>query len=334
MRIAGQLPKFISNNFTPRITGVSLTNLQGSCTNGIVTFTFDELPDPHKDTTRSGYPNKYALQSIIMSGFSSGTNYPTYPSSSWANNFWDTHNKNISNFTPGDLNIFSSAATIANPYESSSVDVSGITTGSNSYGKQAAVSYYPGSVSTAYGSESNRTATIDITSINQNRIDQGIPRWKFGGVIPAGPARIWVRPFIVSTLSAFSPTYTPFLYYGNWSHFDVNLSGPNIPTKNEITTAQNLSISGRKVSWTNDTDLASYYIYVYKWNGSSWAELRQGFLNDSNPNLLPGTGDQSYTIPESDGSGFFIVQVYTGSSYVYATYSSAATIPSPGYFTL
>lgn len=333
MRIAGQLPKFISNNFTPRITGVSLTNLQGSCSNGIVTFTFDELSDPHKDTTRSVYPNKYALQSVIMSGFSSGTNNPTYPSNSWANSYFDYHNKNISNFTPGDPNIFSTLSTIANPYESSSVDVSGITAGCNSFGKQASVVHYP-STGISYGSESNRTGTIDITSINQYWIDQGAPRWKFRSVIPAGPARIWVRPFTISDLRAFDSIYSPFIYYGNWSHFDVNLSGPNIPTRNEITAPQNLSISGRKVSWTNDTDLASYYIYVYKWNGSSWAELRQGFLNDNNPIPQPGTGDQSYTIPESDGSGFFIVQVYTGSPYVYATFSSAGTIPSPGYFTL
>jgi hypothetical protein len=142
----------------------------------------------------------------------------------------------------------------------------------------------------------------------------------------SGNARIYVKPRYRTNVSQFISEFASARYSGNWSNVDVSLSGPNISAPISATSVTGYSISGRTISWSDSTTMASYYIYVYKWNGSAWAVLRNGYLAD-NFTGGNGSGDQSYTIPAGDGSGSFYISISTYSPYSnsFSAYASSTS---------
>ena len=298
-----RLSQNLSTEFTPRLDGISLTGMSASFLNGILTISWNDLSQPHSDASQSSGEtisnsftniNEYGIEVCLFSGFTSGSaaGWPLVSS--------------LNEYSYSVVNLSSSAG-----YYSQFP---------TSYNKESGVLVTAQENSSVYGPKliaypttnwPGGTASIDLSAINASNAKSS---WDNVGKLVSGNARVFARPSYRGSIKKFFSALSSYRYYGNYSNMDVNLSGANFPAPQGATlVAISETISGRTISWTDSSTVAGYYIYVYKWNGSAWNTLRQGYLADSYNGL--GTGYQSYTIPAGDGAGMFFISVNTYSGY-------------------
>lgn len=324
MRTGSRLPISISQEFTPRLDNVSLSGLSASCVNGLVTISWNELASPHKDVNQSlknstsyntfEFIKNYFVQIAIRSGWVSGTTgFPYYPTGSQLAEIPSTNVSNIS--SPPDT--FTSSANQYSKESGTAITLTG--SGCDGFASAA--------LSFGFVKTTNRTAEFNVSSYNSSN---AMPAWKFLGPLVSGNARIFIRPLIAGNVNQFfydpSSAVPSFYYSGNWTYVDVSLSGTSINAPVGAAAVTGYSINGRTISWSNNSSNAAYFIYVYKWNGSAWVELRNGYLADGFEGTI-GTGNQSYTIPVSDGSGQFYISISTYSAYSnsYSSYANSSS---------
>lgn len=311
MRTLARLPQNLSDNFSPRLDSVSL-NVSASCSNGLLTVTWDDLAGPFADKSQSSGPRTYAnfngLNSYyvtlkILSGWSDGANALSITTLSSAD-------KTVQNLTSISPQTYSTSATIYN----NEVGINRTTSASwAGYGSSLV---YDTTIS-------NRSVEINISDLNVANTESV---WKWEGPLVSGNAAIFLAINTVNRYRLFDPGSYTYVYRSSWGHTITNLSGPNIAAPVSAAAPTGYSISGRTISWSNSSTNSSYYLYVYKWNGSSWVALRNGYLADGDTGSI-GTGTQSYTIPASDGSGSFYIAVSTYSRYSnsFSSYSSSSS---------
>lgn len=308
-----QYPNYLS------IANTAFTGISASCTNGVITFSHsNQLPVGKNGNQYVGVGSDI----VIYSCFAAGTGFSsTFPGGNIFNNerssFFDIPNKSMQNIyehVPVNAsNKWRTTVSKGNPYEtnnSDSVDASGYPTGCGGFGPAYSTMNSYTSLNGVYDnligavSVSSNTYTINVNQINSLPGRAANPGWKFEAPLCSGNARVYIRPG--TSVKNLSPTVGSANYvYGNWSHFDVNISGAGIPNRVANAQPSGLTVSGRTVSWQTSSTLVSAYIYLYK-NGSV---LRQGYIQDGNPLGRLGTGSLSYTIPSGDGSGSFVVYV-------------------------
>jgi len=312
------------------LSGVAITGITATCSDGIITFSH----------TSELNVDKSGINVVIYSGFGAGTGYATFPSAdtfnSSYNDLFDEYNKsqqNIYQYAPSfPLNKWRSSAAPGNPYlPTNSVNSTmhnGYQQGCNSYGP----GYYSLRSYTALNGvydaipeaklllsadPTGKTYTINVNEINALPGRAATATWKFNSPLVSGNARVYIRPWAAGKY-IHENVGSIYYNYGNWSHFDVNITGASIPNRVPVGPASGFTLSGRKVSWQSPgTNLAAYF-YVYKNN----IELRKGWnLNDNNPGAYNAAGDLSYTVPAGDGSGNFQMYIY---NYSLITQSWAA----------
>lgn len=305
------------------IANTALTGISSSCANGVITFSHSNNLPANKNYAINGAP----LDILIYSCFSSGTaRSATFPGAAFFNPersyLFDLPNKSLQNiyeYPPVNASVkWRTTVAKGNPYEtnnSDSVDASGYPTGCGGFGPAYSTMTSYTSLNGVYDSlimpieMSNNTYTINVNEINSLPGRAANPGWKFEAPLCSGIARVYIRPY--SYGRNLGPSVGSAFYgYGNWSHFDVNISGAGIPNRVANATPSGLSVSGRVVSWQTSSTLVGAYIYLYK-NGTL---LRQGYIQDGNPSGNLGVGSLTYTVPGGDGSGNFDFYVYNYSS--------------------
>lgn len=295
------------------------SGITASCSQGIITFS-------HSNTLPLG-KNGHSIAGLncdilIYSCFTSGTAYSSdYPSVSIINNqrssYFDLPNKSMQNiyeYIPINAsNKWRNTVAKGSPYEtidSESVAASGFTAGCSGFGPaystmNAYTSYngvYDKRIYPMPVSNTNNTYTIDVNAINSLPGRASNPGWKFESPLCSGNARVYIRPYSYSKYIG-APGNTSYVY-GNWSHFDVNISGSAIPNRVANAVPTNFTVSGRTVSWQTNSTCTSPYIYLYKNN----SVVRFGYIQN-NANGSIGFGDLAYTVPSGDGSGSFTLYV-------------------------
>ena len=317
------------------VANTALTGITASCTNGIITFSHsNNLPLGKSGIGYGGL----STDILIYSCFNGGTSYSsTFPGGNIFNNerssVFDLPGKSMQNiYEHPPINTYSKwRNTVAkgSPYEtnnSDSIEASGYPSGCSNFGPAYSTmqpyTYLNGVYDTLIFPihVSDKTYTINVNQINSLPGRAANPNWKFESPLPSGNARVYIRPYSYSR--ALGPTVGSAGYvYGNWSHFDVNISGSGIPTRVANSPASGFTLSGRTVSWQSSGTCVGVYIYLNK-NGSL---IRQGFgINDGNTNGGIGGGINSYTVPSGDGSGSFNLQVYNYSPVDPAGYAGLA----------
>lgn len=324
MKTLGKLPTNLTKTFAPPLvdeTGpLSVSNLTAICnaTTGVVTISWDDFESPHdlKSQSRGYYDTGFTqvgksliYRMMMISSFNGNVgspNFITLDNLKWSNS--------IMSYDFDDDYFFGNRSNaITNPYESNT----GVAISSNvghemdGYGTNY---YYSNSYVVVY-QESNdwkNTITVNVTDYNLNSANSDV--WRYNGPMTSGNCRVWLTISERVGVGKFLANHAAVIYQGNLAYADFTLSGPNISSPVAPTQVTNFQISGRTITWDDSTTQPLYYIYVYKWDGSVWQVLRNGYIADNYTGGY-GTSNQSYTIPVSDGSGYFYIAVATKGSY-------------------
>lgn len=309
MNIPGRVPKNSTTPFVPSFqSGVEyINNLTATCntSTGVVTISCDEFDPPFNSNTSSVF-----LRATIVASFTTGSNSNISAITAFSPYSVITYDTESNTFTGSNTSITN------NPYESGSGFVLVIpdrgfqSKGTQIYDKISNV-----------GDLSFDINVSQLNSINSNE------SWRDDAPITSGNARIYVQAAIAYGQNKVRPFYPTVRYHSEWQYTDVNISGPNInaPVGPQLVT--NFQLSGRTISWDDSTTNAAYFIALYKWDGSTWQQVRFGYLADNYEGFF-GTGDQSYTIPDEDGAGTFYIAVSTASTINFGTFSAYASSSS------
>lgn len=324
MKTLGKLPTNLTKTFAPPLVDengpLSVSNLTATCnaTTGVVTISWDDFESPHdlKSQSRGYYDTGFTqvgkslvYRMSMMSSFDGNVGAPNYV-------ILDTlkYSNSIMSLDIDDDSYFGNRSNaITNPYESNT----GVAISSN-VGHEAdktGVNYYNNNSYVVVFPESNdwtNEITVNVTDYNLNSANSDV--WRYNGPMTSGNCRVWIGVHERVGVGKFLTNNSSVIYQGNLAYADFTLSGPSISSPVAPTSVTNFQISGRTITWDDSTTKAVYYIYVYKWNGSIWQVLRNGYLADNYTGAY-GTGDQSYTIPVSDGSGYFYISVSTYGTY-------------------
>jgi len=141
----------------------------------------------------------------------------------------------------------------------------------------------------------------------------------FGRTV-AGNVKITFQPYIYFD-NMTNPDYA--VYYGKPRYYNSTIAGSSLATLASAPPAPITTFSypgGRVIGWTEtSSNAASPYIYAYKWNGSSWSLLREGYISDGFLDFLNNSTKtanyNTYTFPVSDGSGYFYIFIYQYDGY-------------------
>lgn len=314
-----QFPNYLS------FANTAYSGITASCSQGIITFS-------HSNTLPVGKNGRYLGVSsdiLIYSCFTSGTAFSSsFPGVSFFNDarsyVFDLPNKSMQNIYEhvpiNASNKWRNTVAKGSPYEtinSDSIASPEFTAGCGGFGPAYSTMNAYTSLNGVYDkriypmlvSNTNNTYTINVNEINSLPGRAANPGWKFESPLCSGNARVYIRPNSYAKFLGDNNGNASYVY-GNWSYFDVNISGSAIP--NRVANAQptNLTVSGRTVSWQTSSTCVGAYIWLYK-NGSV---LRNGYIQDENPLALIGVGSLSYTVPSGDGSGSYTIYVANYSS--------------------
>lgn len=196
--------------------------------------------------------------------------------------------------------------------------------GDTSYGNNFSYNFSPFSNRMVNNSpvtvnSSGRYVEINWNQVALNETTYTTSQRSFGRTV-AGKTKIIFQPYVYfDTLS-----YPDFaVYYGKPRYYNTTIAGSNLATLASSPPAGITNFNypgGRVIGWTETTaNFANPYIYVYKWNGSSWSYLREGYISDGQ--LALGANDtktanfNTYTVPGSDGSGFYYIYIYQYDGY-------------------
>jgi len=326
MKTLGKLPTNLTKTFTPPMVDengpLSVSNLTATCnaTTGVVTISWDDFKSPHNlqsqsrgyyDTGFTQVGKSLIYRMLMISSFDEDVGSPN-----WIILDNLKYSNSIMSLDIDDGVYFGNRSNaITNPYESNTgVAISSNVGHENSNNGPA---YYYNNNTTVTYPESNdwtNEITVNVTDYNLNSANSDV--WRYDGPMTSGNCRVWIGVHERVGVGKFSANSSSVIYQGNLAYTDFTLSGPNINSPVPPTPVTNFQISGRTITWDDSTTKAIYYIYVYKWDGSAWQILRNGYLADNYTGNY-GTGDQSYTIPVSDGSGFFYIAVSTYGTYGY-----------------
>lgn len=148
------------------------------------------------------------------------------------------------------------------------------------------------------------------------------------GRVANGKLKIIFQPYVYFDFLSY-PDFA--VYYGKPRYYNTTVSGSNLanllssPPGNPTNFVNNAS--ARSFSWTHSPGNAVYfYINLWKWDGSNWFNVRHGFLSDGyvawqqgfsiyNFNTLYEPIWNRYTVPSSDGSGWYYIYVYQYDGY-------------------
>lgn len=169
----------------------------------------------------------------------------------------------------------------------------------------------------------NRYVEINWNQVALNETTHTTFQRHYGRTV-AGNVKLVFQPFIyfddMSTSTEFG------WYFGKPRYFNATISGASLVTLQSSPPAAITTFNypgGRVIGWTEPTTNAGNpYIYLYKWNGSGWDLIRQGFISDGNVANDSRADFNTYTVPAGDGSGYFYIYIYQYDGY-YGTFSAS-----------
>lgn len=283
-----------------------LTNLNATCdgSTGIVTITWDDPIPPFNSSAKIAYLqvggySSFTYDAGAVNTLTSVSPFPNY------HIVTNQTGENIGNFDGTSSNL------PLNPYESGTGLANPLP--NTNWSSRGNLLYHQ------FSDPGVLSLDINISELNQNNTTEA---WRVNGPLTSGNLRLWCHLAVSYAYEKYSAESSTVRYHSKWQYVDVALSGPDINAPVAPTPVTNFSIDGRAISWDDDTTNAAYYIIVYKWNGSSWDELRRGYLADGYSTY--GTGSQRYTIPDGDGSGTFYIAISTTGVAPIGTFSAYA----------
>ena len=173
-----------------------------------------------------------------------------------------------------------------------------------------------------------RYVEINWNTVALNETTYTTAQRSYGRTV-AGKVKLVFQPYIY--FDNFSGTFDDYaVYYGKPRYYDTTIAGTNLVTLQSSPPSDISTFNypgGRVIGWTEtNSNFANPYIYAYKWNGSSWDLLRQGFISDGsvayeNSPYTKSANYNTYTFPAGDGtSTYFYIYIYQFDGY-YNTFS-------------
>lgn len=326
-------------NFTDHLKNFELgTITETNPSNGVYRYTFADNSSPYTwaevATARGiGQAANYGARFGINVG------YTQYGNNTGANNYFDLNTiaqHYVSTDPKVDSISFTSPSTFSRLPSGRNTETTGtfasyLGGSSATVGSGFADGYGPGASRLTSNSPITLNTTDRYVEINWNQVASNETTYTtyqraFGRTV-AGNVKITFQPFIYFD-NMTNPDFS--VYYGKPRYYNSTIAGSNLAT---LASSPPTAISsfnypgGRVIGWTETTaNSASPYIYVYKWNGSSWSYLREGYISDGQLNYQNnGTKTanyDTYTVPVSDGSGYYYIFLYQYDGY-YSSFSSS-----------
>ena len=177
----------------------------------------------------------------------------------------------------------------------------------------------------------SRYVEIDWNEVALNETTYTTAQRNYGRTV-AGKVKLVFQPYVY--FDTLSGTYNDYaVYYGKPRYYDTTIAGTNLVTlhsspPSDISTFSN-NAGTRTFSWTEtNANFANPYLYLWKWNGATYVQVREGYLSNGNvaweASSAKTANYNSYTVPAGDGGGYYYIYLYQYDGY-YSTYSGDGT---------
>ena len=180
-------------------------------------------------------------------------------------------------------------------------------------------------------SRTDRYVEINWNTVALNETTYTTGQRSYGRTL-AGKVKLVFQPYVYfDTLGGTLTDYA--VYYGKPRYYDTTIAGTNLVAlksspPSDISTFSN-SAGTRTFGWTEtDANFANPYIYLWKWNGSTYVQVREGYISNGSVAWdtigTKSANYNSYTVPSGDGGGYYYIYLYQYDGY-YNTYSNNGT---------
>ena len=338
MPISGVALSRTSRQFTDHLKNFELgTITETNPSDGIYRYTFADGTSPY---TWAEVTKARGISDSAGYGARFGINvgYTQYGNNTGATNYFDLATV-VQHYVSTDPKVDSISVTSPSTFNRLPFGRNTETTGtfasylggsSATVGLGYAEGYQPGSSRLSSNSPITFNANDRYIEINWNQVALNETTYttyqrSFGRTV-AGNVKITFQPYV------YFDNLTPpdfAVYYGKPRYYNSTIAGSSLATLRSSPPSDITSFNypgGRVIGWTEtNANAALPYLYLYRWNGSAWSYVREGYISDQQLNYQ-NTGTKAanyntYTVPAGDGSStYFYIYIYQYDGY-YNTFS-------------